>query len=286
MTAHDTPYADPLDAAQVAERLRRYERDIDKSFGPPETIPYPMAYEFGEWADAIAALSQQLSEARAELKNRWQRMDSAPRDGTRILLAWEPYSGISEHVELGKWKSQNGWCNTYGKPFSGEPDAWAALAPFSLSPEAAEAKLATTRCALEAAMGHFGDDMADAFIDFVQSREATALSKRDAPQAQAVDGWRYEIQHGPEGETDYAWVYRGKEMICTTKTHHAIAIVSALTRPSTTEAKPVEALLREFAEQRHPLEMAPDERDGADWEGACAAFIEKSRAILSKEQRT
>lgn len=40
--------------------------------------------------------------------------------------------------------------------------------------------------------------------------------------------WRYEIQHGPDGETDYAWVYDDKNnMVCTAKTHHAMAIVAA-----------------------------------------------------------
>ena len=41
--------------------------------------------------------------------------------------------------------------------------------------------------------------------------------------------WRYEIQYGPDGETDYAWVYDlGNNLVCTTKTHHAIAIVAAM----------------------------------------------------------
>lgn len=38
--------------------------------------------------------------------------------------------------------------------------------------------------------------------------------------------WRYEIQHGPDGETDYAWVHDDEgNFVCTTKTHYAIAIV-------------------------------------------------------------
>lgn len=44
--------------------------------------------------------------------------------------------------------------------------------------------------------------------------------------------WRYDIQYGPEGETNYAWVYKGVEMIATMKTHHAVEVVetaSALT---------------------------------------------------------
>lgn len=40
--------------------------------------------------------------------------------------------------------------------------------------------------------------------------------------------WRYEIQYGPEGEANYAWVYKGDDMIATMKTHHAIEVVKAL----------------------------------------------------------
>ena len=40
--------------------------------------------------------------------------------------------------------------------------------------------------------------------------------------------WRYKIQHGPDGEANYAWVYHGKELVATMRTHHAIAVVRAL----------------------------------------------------------
>lgn len=30
--------------------------------------------------------------------------------------------------------------------------------------------------------------------------------------------WRYEIQYGPEGEANYAWVYCGKEMVAALST--------------------------------------------------------------------
>jgi len=38
--------------------------------------------------------------------------------------------------------------------------------------------------------------------------------------------YRYEIQHGPEGEASYAWLYKGDEMIATMKTHHASAVTA------------------------------------------------------------
>ena len=43
--------------------------------------------------------------------------------------------------------------------------------------------------------------------------------------------WRYEIKHGPDGEANYAWLYRGEEMIATMRTRHAVAIAAALSRP-------------------------------------------------------
>lgn len=41
--------------------------------------------------------------------------------------------------------------------------------------------------------------------------------------------WRYEIQTGPNGEEDYAWVYEpGGAMVCTAKLQHAFAIVGGM----------------------------------------------------------
>lgn len=62
----------------------------------------------------------------------WRPVSEAPKDGARILLCWKAIPGLSEHVELGKWKSPNGdfvggWCNTYGKAFNGTPDYYMPL---------------------------------------------------------------------------------------------------------------------------------------------------------------
>jgi hypothetical protein len=43
-----------------------------------------------------------------------------------------------------------------------------------------------------------------------------------------IGAWHYEIQYGPEGEANYAWLYRGAEMVATMKTHHAAALTAAL----------------------------------------------------------
>jgi len=53
--------------------------------------------------------------------------------------------------------------------------------------------------------------------------------------AEAERPWRYDIQYGPEGEANYAWVYDGRgQMICTTRTHHAANIVEAMNRAAPT----------------------------------------------------
>lgn len=57
----------------------------------------------------------------------WMDIQSAPRDGTRLLLMWEPFGGIAEHVELGKWSVRNGWVNTYGHAFNGAPSHYMLL---------------------------------------------------------------------------------------------------------------------------------------------------------------
>src|SRR5690606_29896425 len=46
----------------------------------------------------------------------------------------------------------------------------------------------------------------------------------DAPAAM----WRYDIQYGPEGEANYAWVYCGAEMVATMRTYNAHRICKAM----------------------------------------------------------
>ncbi|GAA4169340.1 hypothetical protein [Shinella granuli] len=51
--------------------------------------------------------------------------------------------------------------------------------------------------------------------------------------------WHYEIQYGPEGEANYAWLYRGAEMVATMKTHHAAALTAALEVEQPVAVEPV-----------------------------------------------
>lgn len=60
-------------------------------------------------------------------RDQWRPIATAPKDGARIILMWEPFGGVSEHVELGKWSVRNGWVNTYGHAFTGAPTHWMPL---------------------------------------------------------------------------------------------------------------------------------------------------------------
>lgn len=83
----------------------------------------------------IRDIDRLLSERHRAEEAKWLPMDSAPKDGTRVLVAWKAFAGISEHVELGKWKQRDGWCNTYGKSFHGIPDYFMPLPALPLTTE-------------------------------------------------------------------------------------------------------------------------------------------------------
>ena len=101
----------------------RWFRKID---GTP--IPNDLTICIGQaFADELARRSPPPA-----VEGGWREIETAPKDGTRILLCWKAFSGVSEHVELGKWKSPNGdfvggWCNTYGHAFNGTPDYYMPL---------------------------------------------------------------------------------------------------------------------------------------------------------------
>ena len=81
---------------------------------------------------------------------------------------------------------------------------------------------------------------AQAVRDFVFDKPALSAS----PVAQEP-AWRYEIQHGPDGETDWAWVYDAENnLVCTAKTYHAAAIVRASSPPATPAGVGVDEIAR------------------------------------------
>lgn len=81
-----------------------------------------------------------------------------------------------------------------------------------------------------------------------------------------AEAWRYEIQYGPEGEANYAWVYRGKDMVATMKTHHAIAVVNA------TNGSPAHSGEREAPHWRE-MDSAPLDGKHCILAVKCGAFI-------------
>lgn len=72
----------------------------------------------------------------------WLPIESAPeewRDGRRLLLGWKyDNPALAPHFELG-WFSGAAWRNTYGHPFSGDPDFLLRPRPLP-SPPAEEKK--------------------------------------------------------------------------------------------------------------------------------------------------
>ena len=60
--------------------------------------------------------------------------------------------------------------------------------------------------------------------------------------------WSYDIQHGPNGEEIYAWLYYHNLMVCTVKVHHARLIVKAVNA-----YEPLKARLAEVERERNEL---------------------------------
>lgn len=122
-----TAYLSALPHAGVSEEMVEALRKISElRYAEDANEPFDEALDL---ADAALALSSQHAEA---VPVGWLDIDDEARAGKRILLLWKPFGGISEHVELGWWSSaKQTWTNTYGKPFGGDPDKWAPLAPFS-----------------------------------------------------------------------------------------------------------------------------------------------------------
>lgn len=52
--------------------------------------------------------------------------------------------------------------------------------------------------------------------------------------------WSYEVKHGPDGEENYAWVLKGREMVATMRTHLAKEICAGMNAAlSAAQAQPV-----------------------------------------------
>ncbi|NHT75890.1 hypothetical protein G8E10_09380 [Rhizobiaceae bacterium CRRU44] len=81
--------------------------------------------------------------------------------------------------------------------------------------------------------------------------------------------WRYGIQHGSEGEANYAWVYRGQDMIATMKTHIAKEICDRMNAPDPAvnvgTVKALEWVLNRGFAAETPFGLYEVEPHGAVW---------------------
>ena len=86
----------------------------------------------------ICHAEEVFSRARAALSGSssgWRTMEDAPKDRTRIILAWSKPENLPPHIELGYWSDgKASWVNTYGNSFSGEPNLW-FLPPLPAAPQ-------------------------------------------------------------------------------------------------------------------------------------------------------
>lgn len=143
-------------AIRIKEAIADYRTQEAKKW-PDEFMPPETCLAIDDVQNALELLRDTNSQLR-HAANHWRKiaaLRAAPQpsdvrevgsgwrisnwDGAkserRILLLWKPLGGISEHVELGKWSSaKQAWTNTYGHPFSGDPDAWSPLQPFLPAP--------------------------------------------------------------------------------------------------------------------------------------------------------
>jgi hypothetical protein len=78
------------------------------------------------YRDTNHVLRETLRAVQASLA--WQLIETAPKDGTRLILGWDDVPALPMHYEVGRFRSGtgngSGWCNTYGHSFNGAPTHW------------------------------------------------------------------------------------------------------------------------------------------------------------------
>ena len=90
-----------------------------------------------------------------------------------------------------------------------------------------------------------------------------SLLRPAEPAEAALGGWTYEIQHGPDGEAAYAWVYDEEHfLVCTAKIHHAKMIVARMN-----DAPPKSPDIRAavLAERERCAKIAEDSERQNEW---------------------
>lgn len=83
-----------------------------------------------DFCSALLRNYSTISRVLREAAEEWRPIGEEARQAGRILLGWRPFGNVREHIELGWWSARDlAWVNTYGRPFSGEPDVWMPLPP-------------------------------------------------------------------------------------------------------------------------------------------------------------
>ena len=89
---------------------------------------------------------------------------------------------------------------------------------------------------------------------FTRADTILSLLRPAEPVEAALGGWTYEIQHGPDGEAAYAWVYDKEHfLVCTAKIHHAKSIVDRMNAATSKSPDTSAAVI-----QSHALKQALD----------------------------
>ncbi len=144
------------EAVQEIDRLTGGDGEYFYSTLPGRGCPGP-ADMIKNIADRFVTLRARAEKAEAEVARlvalEWRETDDDARDGERMNLCWKAFGGISAHVELGRWSAAKmTWVNTYGRPFSGEPDYYQRLPePPASRPDPAQPSQSSAQPAAELA---------------------------------------------------------------------------------------------------------------------------------------
>lgn len=110
-----------------------------------------------------------------------------------------------------------------------------------------------------------------------------------APVTQMVV-WRYEIKYGPDVEENYAWVYCGKDMVATMRTHHAMYICKAMNSHALVgrllvTGDLVNRLRAKKTNMSHGRDMVEQQWPASDLEIEAAEAIERLEAVALEQAK-
>lgn len=81
---------------------------------PPDVAGLIDAIEACDWSHVSignkAILRQAATALRLSAGGGWRTMDSAPKDGTEVLVYAPPYAGLGDIICKAAWHNDAGWC--------------------------------------------------------------------------------------------------------------------------------------------------------------------------------